>query len=394
MPEFSWTTRATWGRAMGKRRMNGEGSIYRRKSDGMWVGVLQVGYKPDGRRDRRTVYGRTKVEVQEKLNDLKRQRDAGVDLTQRSTVSTYMDRWLTMKSTRVRARTHELYSGYVERARERLGRTELAKVTPVMIEGVVAHVAAISGAYTANKVRSTLFSMFKQASRSRLIPFNPVAAVDKLEEDPRPLVMWTREEATRFVATVRSHRLYAFFYLLLATSVRLGEIEALRWADLHGDYIVVSRTVSRVANKLQFTKPKTKHGHRVVTLPPDVIEVLAAHRQRQLAEAAAAADGVFNVSGFMFCNQDGNIITPMALYHVAKRLQEKAGVPRVTTHSLRHLSISMLIRHGVNAEIVAKRVGHRDGAYTYQKYTHVFDESMKEAAIPLNELMDGRKPLN
>ena len=381
---------------MGKRRMNGEGSIYRRTSDGMWVGVLHVGYKPDGRRDRRVVYGRTKVEVLQKLDDLKRQRDAGVDLSQRSTVNDFMDSWLTMKhkgnkNKRVSARTHELYTEYLGRAREWLGRTELAKVTPVMIEGVVERVAAVSGAYTANKVRTTLFSMFKQAYRLRLIPFNPVDGVDRMDETPRPNVIWTREQAARFVSVVRSHRLYALFYVMIATSMRKGEIEALRWTDLHGDYLVVSRTVSRVANQLRFSKPKTEHGHRVVTLPTDVINVLEDHRTRQLAEAAAAG-GVYNETGLVFCNQDGNIITPMALYHVTKRLQEKAGVPRVTMHSLRHLSISMLIRHGVNAEIVAKRVGHRDGAYTYQKYTHVFDESMKEAAIPLDKLLSDRGP--
>ena len=280
---------------MGKRRMNGEGSIYRRASDGMWVGGLQVGYKPDGGRDRRVVYGRTKVEVQQKLNDLKRQRDAGIDLTKRSTVSAFMDKWLTMKSTRVCARTHELYTSYVGRARDGLGRTELANVTPVMIEAVIDDVAESSGAYTANKVRSVLFGLFKYAVRSRLLPANPVEGVDRLKETPRPLRMWTHQEAARFLETACEHRLYALFYVMLATSMRKGEIEGLRWADMHGDHIIVSRTVSSVANQLRFNRPKTPKGYRLVILPPDVIDVLNAHRQRQVAEAEAAG-GVYNDS--------------------------------------------------------------------------------------------------
>ena len=63
-------------------------------------------------------------------------------------------------------------------------------------------------------------------------------------------------------------------------------------------------------------------------------------------------------------------------------------------HSLRHLSISMMIRHGVNAEIEADRVGHRDGAYTYRQYTHVFHESRREAAVPMAVLLKGNGPLN
>ncbi len=393
MPEFSWTTRATWGRAMGKRRMNGEGSLYKRKSDGLWVGSVQVGFTQHGTRDRRTVYGRTKDEAQEKKKALERQRDAGVDLTKRATVGDYMDAWLSMKRERVAARTHELYTTYVGRARGRLGRLELTKVTPVMIQGVIDKIAKDSGASTANKVRAVLFGMFKQAVRWRLLPSNPVEGVDKLKETPQPIKLWTNEEAARFLDTARSHRLYALYYVMLSTAVRKGEIEALRWGDLHGDHLIVMRTVSRVANKITFSSPKTENGHRVVNLPPDVLEVLEAHRQRQAAEAEAAGDA-FNDQGLMFCNQDGNVITPMALYHVTKRLQERAGVPKVTMHSLRHLSISMMIRHGVNAEIVADRVGHRDGAYTYRQYTHVFHESRREAAVPMTDLLKGSGPLN
>ena len=50
---------------MGKRG-SGEGSIYRR-SDGRWVGVVALGWL-DGKRNRRSMYAKTRKEVQEKLN--------------------------------------------------------------------------------------------------------------------------------------------------------------------------------------------------------------------------------------------------------------------------------------------------------------------------------------
>ena len=50
-----------------KRRARGEDSIYYDRSRDRWTGTITVGWKPDGRRDRITVRGRTKTEVKDKL---------------------------------------------------------------------------------------------------------------------------------------------------------------------------------------------------------------------------------------------------------------------------------------------------------------------------------------
>jgi hypothetical protein len=59
-----------------RKRGHGEGTISRRK-DGAWQGSLMVGYRTDGRPDRRYVYGRTRAEIQRKLNELRQQRERG-----------------------------------------------------------------------------------------------------------------------------------------------------------------------------------------------------------------------------------------------------------------------------------------------------------------------------
>lgn len=63
----------------GKRRGRGEGAVYQRASDGLWVGMLDLGIV-GGKRRRKTVYGRTKREVREELRTLRAARDRGVDL--------------------------------------------------------------------------------------------------------------------------------------------------------------------------------------------------------------------------------------------------------------------------------------------------------------------------
>ena len=51
------------------RRGNNEGSIFQRK-DGRWAGSVTVGYDADGKINRKTVYGKSKMDVISKINKL------------------------------------------------------------------------------------------------------------------------------------------------------------------------------------------------------------------------------------------------------------------------------------------------------------------------------------
>ena len=62
-----------------RRRANGEGAVYRRASDGLWVGMLDLGIV-DGRRRRKAVYGQTEREALQKLSTLRAAHDHGIDL--------------------------------------------------------------------------------------------------------------------------------------------------------------------------------------------------------------------------------------------------------------------------------------------------------------------------
>ena len=72
------------------KRGNGEGSIYRRKSDGYWVGSLSL---PDG--NRKVFYGKKQSEVIAKLdeaaNDLRR---GMLAVGSNTTLQEYLENWL------------------------------------------------------------------------------------------------------------------------------------------------------------------------------------------------------------------------------------------------------------------------------------------------------------
>ena len=77
-----------------KRRARGEDSVYYDRGRDRWAGTITVGWKPDGRRDRLIVRGRTKTEVKDKLRDRRQVLAAGVRTPARYTVEQGLKDWL------------------------------------------------------------------------------------------------------------------------------------------------------------------------------------------------------------------------------------------------------------------------------------------------------------
>src|ERR671911_2085075 len=78
---------------MSKKRGNGEGSIHRRKNGG-WCAQYVV-HTAEGPK-RRTLYGKTRREVDEKLTKAKADRESGLVFdADNMTLGEYLGRWLT-----------------------------------------------------------------------------------------------------------------------------------------------------------------------------------------------------------------------------------------------------------------------------------------------------------
>ena len=98
---------------MGSRRGPREGSVYRRRSDGRWVGAVSVGYR-DGKRVRRFVYASTRRELRERMSALLAASQQGLPVaSDKQTVETFLAGWLATTRSSVRPRTHESYTDMV-----------------------------------------------------------------------------------------------------------------------------------------------------------------------------------------------------------------------------------------------------------------------------------------
>jgi integrase len=121
---------------MPERRGHGEGSIYRRESDGTWCCGVELGWV-DGKWKRKVIDSTTCKEIAEQLKQVLRNQQQGLPVaTERQTVGQFLARWLAeiVKPTR-RAM---IYRSYEQFARcphiPALDRVQLAKLTPQEVE--------------------------------------------------------------------------------------------------------------------------------------------------------------------------------------------------------------------------------------------------------------------
>jgi integrase len=68
-------------------------------------------------------------------------------------------------------------------------------------------------------------------------------------------------------------------------------------------------------------------------------------------------------------------------------LAERAGLPHIRLHDVRHSYATAALRAGVNPKIVSQRLGHSSLAFTLTTYSHALPGFDREAADELAELL-------
>lgn len=368
------------------KRAHGEGTISKRP-DGTWEGKVSLGYDAEGKRKRKTVYGKTRQEVKGKLDELKRQIEGGTFSAAKLTVKGYLEQWLTEKVREVKPQTAEDYRYQLEKyVIPIIGGLELGKLTPLKVQAMCGELADRISPQRANKCRRVLSGALSQAVCWQLIPRNPCDAVKPLKVAQTEMKLWEPKEAARFLDSARPHRLLAFFYLAMSTGMRRGELLGLRWEDVGESYLVVRQAVIEQRGRIMITTPKTEKGARRIALSPDVGEVMNQHRDRQEAERQLLGTA-WPDTGLVFVSEVGTLLHPRNFTRTWHTLQTNAGVRRVKLHDLRHLHASMAIRSGVDPKVLADRLGHAKASFTLDVYTHLFEEQRANSAVSLLDFL-------
>jgi integrase len=126
----------------------------------------------------------------------------------------------------------------------------------------------------------------------------------------------------------------------------------------------------------------------VIALDHRTIDALANWHQQQSRERTSWP-GDYNDAGLVFPCEDGTGLRPKRLSSYFTAATDRAGLPRIGAHGLRHTYATAALRAGVSPEIVSKRLGHACVAITLSIYAHVLEQDDQAAAERVTAAIHG-----
>jgi integrase len=359
-----------------------------RKRGKSWSFVVDVAPDPStGRRRQRTKSGfATKALAETAMRAAIAEGSRSDDDGRR--LGDYLDEWLVTVQPRLRETTAASYAVSVGRLKNGLGAVRLRDLTPLMIERFYADLTRRGGRHAQGlapkSVRNTHITLRKalsDAERLELISRNPAARAKAPTSPPTEAPTWTADELGRFIDFAADDSLFALWVLLATTGLRRGEALGVRWSDLdlkHGA-LSVKQTVTTINYRVVVTPPKTDRSRRRISLDPDTIRVLEAHRAAQQRDQALL--GRSNLPKLVFTDEEGGPLHPDWVTRRFQALVRASGLPPLRgPHDLRHTWASLALTAGIHPKVVSDRLGHSTIAITIDTYSHVIPSLDTEAA--------------
>lgn len=375
---------------MPKRRAKGDGAIFFDENRKTYVGQISLGYDTNGKRKRKTVYGKTKAEVKEKLKNVEFQVYTGTFLNKNEiTIYQLSKQILDNKLTQNEVK-ESTYFRHIETLKmlESIYNTPLQAVNETLLLSVF-HSKLNYSQSSINKIYTLLNGTFKEAVKRKIISENPMADIKKPKSRQVniPVRALTKEEQRKLIKILETEDINykAQMLLSLSAGLRMGEINALFVEDINKDFkrLTIHRTISRGEKgaPLLSETPKTKAGNRVLILVDSVYDLLS----------ECIGD---KKSGLIF-TQNGKMISTSQVYAQFNRMLKKYDIidqtitnGKIDLHSLRHTFGTRCAEAGMPPKVLQEIMGHTDISITMNTYFYATKDYIQENLLKVNSILE------
>ncbi|MEU0027900.1 site-specific integrase [Streptomyces sp. NPDC006335] len=374
-----------------KRNPNGAGTITKRK-DGRYQCAVYV-LQPDGTRARKFAYGKTWQECDTKRRELLAKVDQGVPVPTRSAkLSDWLPYWLdNIVKPRRKLSTFDKYETHVRLYLvPMLGSKRLESLGVADVRRFLNQLETRTTAATAKESHRVLRTALSAACREELIARNVAGLVEPPRASSRELSPWTLDETLDFLAASRKDPLYAAFVLAIAMGLRRGELVGLRWTDVDLDKrVLYIRQQTQRRRGVLYDDDTKNRRNRALPLPAMCIAPLRWHRMRQVAAKQRAGES-WDDGGYVFATRNGRPVEPRNVYRSFTRVAQSAGLRVIRLHDARHGCATLLTAAGVAPRVVMEILGHSQISITMDVYTHVVQDTQREAISHMDRLLKRR----
>lgn len=246
------------------------------------------------------------------------------------------------------------------------------------------------------RVRTALSPIFSTAVKKELLLKNPVtnATTPSSGEVTEKEFLDAEQckELLGFVDEVSNPQVARAIKTLLFTGMRVGELTALHWeeVDMEQCTLVVKYNLYRLNGEYRLTSPKTKSSARLITLPPQVIEIFKEQKAWQEKRRAEVGSRWIERDA-VFTGQFGEYMNKTYINTEFKELLKNHDFPDIHIHDLRHANASLLINMGVPVKVISEHLGHCDTRTTENIYAHIFNETLAQTSDAISQALAGNQ---
>lgn len=388
-------------------RGKGEGTIYKRPN-GTYVGQYYALGK------RKTVTGKTRKEVQQKLNKalVELQEGSYIDSSKMKLgafVKDYMDNY---KKNEVQLSTFTSYEETLETHvyNDVIAEVELGKITTDTMQKY--YNRKIKDGMSSRGVRyikSILNGAFKNGCSRKLINSNPHDNVTMPRKTKSEVIPPTVEDVKKFLEYEKlSSRYYGMYRVLIVGGLRRSECLALQKKDINWETgeIMLTHALGYIKNnniqpeldrkKIYVLKEdmKNKASKSSIFVDEETLTALKKLIQWQESNQKAHKDVYWNKilyltadnrfkyveNDLLFTKEDGDFISGRAVLDWFHKDLKKCGIPRCRIHDLRHFFGTNVLQATNDLFITSKMLRHKQISTTANIYLHTDSEKKQIAA--------------
>lgn len=225
---------------------------------------------------------------------------------------------------------------------------------------------------TIKNIRAALMSFLKYCRKRKVTTLFPESTTipknaryrGKKIMQPKDLVTLFTEDTTILCRkTVKDKYIYAYRFQVL-TGLRPGELLGLKWEDIKGDTVCISRAINYDG---ELTQGKNEHAIRHFTLSPFMQSILEMQRY------------FYPNSEYIF-----NISSQPTYGSRLKRYCKSNGIQPITPYELRHTFVS-IVKNLPEGKIKAV-VGHSKNMDTFGTYGHEVNGELQDTAKEIESI--------
>lgn len=355
-----------------------------------------------------------------KEDELKKDQLDGLDVyvAGQATLNFVFDRYLSLKNN-LRNNTRRNYEYmYDHFVRDTLGKRKIAEIkySDIKCFYLTLIVEREMGINTVDGIHTLLHPTFELAVMDDIIRKNPSKGVmaeikkaDGKNKGVRHALTLAQQRA--FMNYIKQHKVYShwvpLFVFFLGTGCRVGEVVGLRWEDVDFENRIININHSVVyypkpgsrKTELQVSMPKTKAGIRIIPMLDEVYEALRTEYDYQ-KEAGFNRTTIDGMTGFIFCNRNGNVHNPQTINQTIKRIvsshnaeevilakkqhREPVIIPNFSCHHLRHTFCTRFCEVETNLKTIQSIMGHANIETTMDIYAEATKDKKVESIKDLS----------